>query len=152
VPRGNPGKKLTSGRVTMNHADLITRIHQRTGWPKKQIHAATNEVFETIYGELAKGHSVSIHNFGTFKLNCRVPRLDCSRHYWERIGEEKDNRRHFPVISFSPSELAERNMAIDNPVLSPEWPFYGSQGESKHMSPGSGLPPEGGAQLSSMLR
>lgn len=59
---------------TMNKADLVNAVAERTGLTKKQSEAAVTALVEAIEEALKKGERVSLVGFGTFEVRSRRPR------------------------------------------------------------------------------
>ena len=58
----------------MTKADLAASVAEETGMSKKQAAAAVDTIIESIKGAMAKGDSVRLVGFGTFKKLYRKTR------------------------------------------------------------------------------
>ena len=58
----------------MNRVELIDAVASKTGLSKKDTKATFEAVLETIGETLAKGSSVDIVGFGSFKVSARAAR------------------------------------------------------------------------------
>lgn len=58
----------------MNKQDLVSAMSEKSGLPKKVSEFAINSFVESISDALAKGESVQLIGFGTFKVSKRNAR------------------------------------------------------------------------------
>jgi len=58
----------------MTKAERITALAEKTGETKATCEKIYNTAFEMIKDELAKGESVAVNGFGTFKVTSRSAR------------------------------------------------------------------------------
>jgi len=59
---------------TVNKAELVAQVADKSGLTKKDSEKAVSAVFETIEDALAKGDKVSLVGFGTFERRVRKAR------------------------------------------------------------------------------
>ncbi len=58
----------------MTKADIIAAVAEKTELSKKASQEALEAILDTITAELAKGGSVTLTGFGTFKISARKAR------------------------------------------------------------------------------
>ena len=91
----------------MNKSELIEALAQDIGIPHREAAAITNTVIDTMTEALARGESIEIRGFGTFKVVERAPRTGRN----PRTGSEvKISSRRSPI--FKPSK--ELRSRVDN--------------------------------------
>ena len=57
----------------MNKSQLITKLAERTGVPKKKVEQAVNIMFESMADALLKGDRIEVRGFGTFTTRLYKP-------------------------------------------------------------------------------
>ena len=84
----------------MKKSEIISALAERTGVTKADAERIYNETFNIFKEELAKGNSIAVNGFGTFKVsernarNCRNP----------KTGEETVIEPR-TVVVFRPSQI-----------------------------------------------
>lgn len=58
----------------MNKADLVAKVASQTGLTKKAAQDALEAFMDAVVGSVAKGDSVTLTGFGTFKASKRAER------------------------------------------------------------------------------
>ncbi len=58
----------------MKKSEMIEALAQNTGLTKAEVEKVFNGTFELFKDELAKGNSVAVSGFGTFKISNRAAR------------------------------------------------------------------------------
>lgn len=61
--------------------DIVTAIHSKTAYSKREIEAIMKSVFDEIVFSLSNGESVQIHGFGTFE----------PKELKQRVGQDMNN-------------------------------------------------------------
>jgi len=83
----------------MNRADIVARVSDRTGLTRTEVSAVFEGVLQSIEAELARGGTVEIRRFGTFKCVERAARHAVN----PRTGEPVEvAKRIAPVFKPSP--------------------------------------------------
>ncbi len=85
---------------TMTKADLVERVHDNIGFPKKEAAAIVDCVFEVIKGALEDGEKIKISGFGNFLVREKAPRKGRNPQTNEEITIEARK-----VITFKPSQV-----------------------------------------------
>ncbi|MGX7348567.1 HU family DNA-binding protein [Aerococcus vaginalis] len=57
-----------------NKADLVQKIAEQTGEPKKTVQPIVDALFDSVQGYLAEGESLQIIGFGNFEVRERAAR------------------------------------------------------------------------------
>jgi integration host factor subunit alpha len=91
--------------MTMTKADLVDRIYEKAGYPKKDATEVVESVFELLKQCLAQGEKVKISGFGNFVVNEKQPRRGRN----PQTGDEIiiSGRR---VLTFKASHVLKRTM------------------------------------------
>ena len=89
--------------------EIAEYIYQEFGLSKKDCLDMVNFLVEEIILGLVTSNSVKIHNFGTFKLKTKKPRLGRNPLTKEEVMISKRN-----VISFIPSKKTLKILNITN--------------------------------------
>jgi DNA-binding protein HU-beta len=58
----------------MNKAELVSKMHEKTGLTKKQAEEALNAFMESVQEALVEGEKVQLVGFGTFETRERAAR------------------------------------------------------------------------------
>lgn len=96
----------------MTKADLVNEVAEQTGFTKTDVHMICEKLLEVIKNALAKGKSIEIRRFGTFKLKVRRPRKARN----PRSGEPVPiSERVVPI--FKPSNEFKRQIEISPDIL-----------------------------------
>ena len=86
--------------MTMTKADLVDRIYEKAGYPKKDATEVVESVFELLKQCLAQGEKVKISGFGNFVVHAKRPRKGRNPQTGEEITISA--RR---VLTFKPSQV-----------------------------------------------
>jgi integration host factor subunit alpha len=89
----------------MTKADIVERVHMRTGLDKKDAYELVEHVFETIKDTLADGESLKISGFGSFNVKQKADRRGRNPQTGEAITIEA--RR---ILTFKPSTLLRQSI------------------------------------------
>ncbi len=68
------GGNMTKAILVKSKKDIVTRISNNKGLPRKAAEAVVNEVFAEITETLADGGEISISGFGKFEVKTRPAR------------------------------------------------------------------------------
>lgn len=91
---------------TLTKADIVTKVHEQMGeYPKKEITAIVETIFDTIKEVLAKGEKLKISRFGNFVVRDKRDRM--GRNPQTGLKLKISARR---VLSFKPSQLLKSAM------------------------------------------
>lgn len=90
---------------TLTKADIVTKVHERMGGPKKEISAIVETIFDAIKEVLAKGEKLKISRFGNFVVRDKRDRM--GRNPQTGLKLKISARR---VLSFKPSQLLKAAM------------------------------------------
>ncbi len=82
----------------MVKADLVERVFERTGFPKKEVAKAIDVLFEIIKEAVKRGEKVRVHGFGSFWVKEVASRK--RRH--PRTGQEIETTSRKAMV-FKPS-------------------------------------------------
>ena len=85
---------------TMTKADLVERVHDNIGFPKKEAAEIVDCVFEVIKTALEDGEKIKISGFGNFLVREKAPRKGRNPQTNQEITISA--RR---VITFKPSQV-----------------------------------------------
>lgn len=98
--------------MSMNKADLVSQVAELSGLTKVQAEKAINGTIEAISGELKKGGSLTLVNFGTFSVADRSARVGKNPQTGEAI-----NIAAKKVAKFKPGKsLADAVNVVPEPV------------------------------------
>lgn len=89
----------------MTKADIVERVHERTGFTKKDSIELVDQVFELIKDTLAGGENLKISGFGNFTVKQKNDRRGRNPQTGEEITIEA--RR---ILSFKPSQILKQNI------------------------------------------
>lgn len=84
----------------MTKADIVEKIYEGLGIPKKDISEVVNRVFEIIKDEILSKNNTKISGFGNFDVKTRGRRIGRN----PKTGEEKVIEPR-TVLVFRPSQL-----------------------------------------------
>ena len=79
----------------MKKSEIIDALAQNTGLTKIDIEKVYNGTFELFKDELAKGNSIAVSGFGTFKISHRNARKGHNPQTWEAINIAASNNVSF---------------------------------------------------------
>ncbi len=85
---------------TMTKADLVERVHDSIGFPKKEAAAIVDCVFEVIKEALENGEKIKLSGFGNFLVREKAPRKGRNPQTNQEIIIEARK-----VITFKPSQV-----------------------------------------------
>jgi integration host factor subunit alpha len=95
---------LTAKR-TMTKADLVERVHDNIGFPKKEAAEIVESVFDLMKDALEGGEKIKISGFGNFIVREKVSRKGRNPQTNEEITIS--SRR---VINFKPSQVLKAQL------------------------------------------
>ncbi len=71
----------------MNKSELIDRVSEKSGLPRKKAEAVVNMIFDSMTESLVRGERIEIRGFGSF----------VSKHYRARMGRNPRTGETIPV-------------------------------------------------------
>jgi len=89
----------------MTKADIVERVHQKTGFNKKESFDLVESVFEVMKETLAGGEDLKLSGFGNFKVRQKADRRGRNPQTGEAITIEA--RR---ILSFKPSHVLKSSL------------------------------------------
>ncbi|HWP57268.1 MAG TPA: integration host factor subunit alpha [Candidatus Acidoferrales bacterium] len=92
----------------MTKADIVARIYEKVGFPKKEATEIVETAFEIIKSCLERGEKVKISGFGNFVINSKRPRKGRNPQTGDEIIIVARK-----VLTFKPSQILKK--AINNP-------------------------------------
>lgn len=84
----------------MTKADIVERLHQQLGLPKKEAYGHVEALLELMKGTLASGDRVKVSGFGTFAVRLKHDRRGRNPQTGEAITIKA--RR---ILTFKPSQV-----------------------------------------------
>lgn len=91
----------------MTKADIVERIHQKIGFPKKESAEMLESVFAIMKATLESGEKIKIAGFGNFEVKQKKDRRGRNPQTGEDIIIEA--RR---ILSFKPSQLLKQAVNV----------------------------------------
>lgn len=87
--------EIKTKKKILGKRDLVDKIAEKAGIPKKEANKALNAILESIGEELTKGNTVRLIPFGSFEVRHRKSRMGRN----PRTGEEiKISARNVPAF------------------------------------------------------
>jgi integration host factor subunit alpha len=94
----------------MTKADIVARIYEKVGFPKKEATEIVEASFEIIKSCLERGEKVKISGFGNFVINSKRPRKGRNPQTGNEIVIVARK-----VLTFKPSQILKKS--INSPSL-----------------------------------
>lgn len=88
-----------SGGKNLTKKEITNRVHTKTGLPRQTVYEMVTSIFDAFKGELLKGSTVKIANFGTWKIRSKRSRPGRNM----KTGETMEISAR-SVVSFKPSQ------------------------------------------------
>ncbi|MDQ7012854.1 MAG: HU family DNA-binding protein [Planctomycetota bacterium] len=70
---------------TITKKEIVDRVAEQSGLSRTKTHTIVQQLFDTVVGELSKGHRIELRDFGVFEVKVLAPRTAQNPRTLERV-------------------------------------------------------------------